>query len=64
VTGVAEANLTGWGFLVDPDGWLRSAHGPHEGPDWNDPLVLRAALQDLRDQPITGALGGIHVHGH
>ena len=64
VAGVAPDALTGWEFLVDPQGWLRAAHGADAGPDWNNPAVLSDALRALRDQPVTGALGGIHVHGH
>ena len=63
VAGVAADTLAGSEFLIDPAGWLRVAHGPRAGPDWNDPVVLSAALQSLRDQPISGGLGGIHVHG-
>ena len=47
-------------FPIDPAGWLRAAH---RGADWNDPAVLSAALRTLREQPISGSLGGIHVHG-
>jgi len=63
MAGVSADTLAGWEFLIDPQGWLRVAHGA-SGPDWNDPAVLRSALQTLRDQPITSALGGIHVHEH
>jgi putative copper export protein/mono/diheme cytochrome c family protein len=64
VAGVAPDALTGWEFLVDPQGWLRAAHAAEAGPDWNNPAVLSDALRALGDQPIDGALGGIHVHGH
>ena len=64
VAGVNPDALAGTEFLIDPAGWLRAAHGPTQGPDWNDPPVLSAAFRDLREQPISGALGGIHVHGH
>ncbi len=63
LAGVSADALAGWEFLIDPQGWLRVAHGAG-GPDWNDPAVLRSALKTLRDQPITSALGGIHVHEH
>jgi putative copper export protein/mono/diheme cytochrome c family protein len=63
IAGVSADALAGWEFLIDPQGWLRVAHGAN-GPDWNNPAVLKSALQTLRDQPITSALGGIHVHEH
>jgi putative copper export protein/mono/diheme cytochrome c family protein len=53
----------GFEFMIDPAGWLRGARAPNQGPDWNDAAVLSAALRTLREQPISGALGGIHVHG-
>ena len=64
VVGLSPNALIGWEFLVDSQGWLRAAHGPNSGPDWNDPAVLTSTLRTLRDQPISGALGGMHVHGH
>ena len=64
VAGVVPEKLAGMQFLVDPAGWLRAAHAATGGPDWNDPTVLNTLLRDLRDQPIAGPLGGIHVHGH
>ncbi len=64
VAGVQADALAGSEFLTDPAGWLRAARNPGGGPDWNDPGTLSATLQSLRDQPISGAPGGIHVHGN
>jgi len=60
LAGLSPDALAGVVFPIDPAGWLRAAH---RGTDWNDPAVLNAALRTLREQPISGSLGGIHVHG-
>ena len=64
IAGVSADALAGAEFIVDPQGWLRAAHTGDSGPRWNDPAVLNVELRTLREQPITSALGGIHVHGN
>ncbi len=63
LAGLAPDRVAGFEFLIDPAGWLRAVHEIGRGPDWSDPAVLNAALRTLRAQPISDALGGIHVHG-
>lgn len=63
VAGVKASRLAGTEFLVDPAGWLRTIRRPKQPPDWNDRIVLSAALRTLREQPFNTPPGGIHVHG-
>ena len=63
IAGLTPDTLGGSEFLIDDKGWLRSAQIGDSGANWNDPATLETVLRTLREQPITGALGGIHVHG-
>jgi putative copper export protein/mono/diheme cytochrome c family protein len=52
ITGVGAQDLTGWQFLIDPDGWLRAAQRPDGKPGWDDGLVLQAELGALRARKV------------
>ncbi len=63
LAGIGSERLSGAELLIDANGWLRALRRPGQPPDWNDPTTLAATVRRLRDQPITAALGGLHVHG-
>jgi hypothetical protein len=63
LAGIGSERLSGAELLIDANGWLRALRRPGQPPDWNDPTTLAATVLRLRDQPITAALGGLHVHG-
>jgi hypothetical protein len=62
VAGLSPPALRGSWFLIDPQGWLRSAHGPGEAPP--APKQLAAELDTILSHPLAATVGGVHVHHH
>jgi putative copper export protein/mono/diheme cytochrome c family protein len=63
LAGVAPDGLTGAGFLVDPNGWLRAVYPPSAAAGWRqDDLV--AAIRGIIAHPVEQPSGGQHEHHH
>jgi hypothetical protein len=63
ITGVDLRDLPGTQILIDGAGWLRAVNRPNDPANWNDPLALAAAIQDLQAHPLA-ARGGMTMPMH
>lgn len=62
ILGVSPDNLAGAQFLVDQNGWLRTAWRPGEGGGWGDASVLAARVHDILTHPLTVSVPSGHPH--